>query len=98
MSSVCLNDCQNPKETHSTANSVDLLKELRNSYNKNPTIGYLNINSLRYKIISLRELLLKAPIEILCIDETKLDDSFPDAQFIIENYHFPPFRKDRKEN
>ena len=40
----------------------------------------------------------KAPIDILCIDETKLNDSFSDAQFLIENYHFPPFRKDRNNN
>ena len=37
----------------------------------------------------------KAPIDILCIDETKLDSSFPDAQFKIGGYQFPPFRKDR---
>ena len=56
----------------------------RKSHHENPFVGYLNINSLRNKIISLREILLKAPIDILCIDETKLDDSFPDAQFLIE--------------
>ena len=27
--------------------------------------------------------------------QTKLDDSFPDSQFQIENYQFPPFRRDR---
>ena len=30
----------------------------------------------------------------LCIDETKLDTSFPDSQFKIEGYQFPLFRKD----
>ena len=29
------------------------------------------------------------------LDETKLDETFPDAQFMIEKYYFPPFRKDR---
>ena len=28
---------------------------------------------------------------MLCIDETKLDASFPDAQFHIEAYQNPPF-------
>ena len=60
---------------------------------KNPKIGYLNINSLRNKILSLKEILHKALIDILCIDETKLDETF--AQFIIENFQFTPFRRDR---
>ena len=58
-------------------------------------IGYININSLREKIVSLREVLSKAPIDILCVDETKLDASFPDHQFKISGYQFPPLRRDR---
>ena len=30
----------------------------------------------------------KAPIDMLCIDETKLDFSFQDAQFYIEGYQY----------
>ena len=37
-------------------------------------------------------------MEIVCIDETKLDDSFPDQQFKIEGYQFPPFRRDRNND
>ena len=40
-------------------------------------------------------MVVKAPIDILCIDETKLDESFPDSQFKIDNYQYPPFRRDR---
>ena len=32
---------------------------------------------------------------MLCTDETKLDCSFPDHQFKIEGYQFPPLRRDR---
>ena len=32
---------------------------------------------------------------MLCVDETKLDDSYPTLQFILENLQFPPFRRDR---
>ena len=32
---------------------------------------------------------------MLCVDETKLDGSYPTLQFILENFHFPPFRRDR---
>ena len=27
----------------------------------------------------------------------KLYETFPDAEFIIENYQFPPFRRDRNK-
>ena len=37
----------------------------------------------------------KVLIDILCIDEKKLDDTFPDAQFKINNYQYLPFRRDR---
>ena len=37
----------------------------------------------------------KAPLDIVCIDETKLDESFPDFQFYMESYQFPLFRRDR---
>ena len=42
-------------------------------------IGYLNINSLRNKTDNLREITKNVPLEILCIDETKLDSSYPDT-------------------
>ena len=32
---------------------------------------------------------------MFCIDETKLDESFPNSQFLLENFQFPPFRGDR---
>ena len=34
-------------------------------------------------------------LEYISISETKLDASFPNSQFKIEGYHFPPFRRDR---
>ena len=58
-------------------------------------IGYININSLREKIITLRKVLSKAPIDILRVEETKLDANFPDHQLEIPVYQFPPFRRDR---
>ena len=58
-------------------------------------MGYLNINTLRNKITSLREIIAKAPLDVFCVDETKLDDSFPNSQFILEDFQFPPFLRDR---
>ena len=51
---------------------IEGLTNLRNAYQNNPLIAYLNINSLREKIISLREILKKVKIDVL-FDETKLD-------------------------
>ena len=61
----------------------------------NPIVGYLNINSLRNKIDNPREVCKKVQIDVLCINETKLDDSFPDSQFKINGYQFPFLRRDR---
>ena len=33
----------------------------------------------------------------MCIDETKIDPSFPDAQFHTDGYQFLPFRRDRNK-
>ena len=71
------------------------MTKVRKSYPNNPIIGYLNINTLQNKIISLREIIAKAPLDVFCVDETKLGDSFPNSQFILENFQFPPFCRDR---
>ena len=72
---------------------IEELINLRTLYTNNPIIGYLNINSLENKITELREVCRKAPIDLLCIDETKLDASFPDAQFHIEGCQHPHLGK-----
>ena len=74
---------------------ISSLVRSRKNYPNNPLIGYLNINSLRNKIDCLQILLEKAPLDILCVDETKLDNSFPDPLFQLQNYQFPPLRRDR---
>ena len=55
---------------------------LRKAYQNNPLIGYININFLREKIVSLRSI-IESSHRILCVDETKLDTSFRDHQFKI---------------
>ena len=71
---------------------IDLynLQLLKQKYHSNPFISYLNINSLSNKIDALRQIWKTAPL-----DETKLDSSFPNAQFGIDGYIFPPYRRDR---
>ena len=62
--------------------------------NKNRLIlGHLNINSLAGKLDQL-QLLIGKNIDILVITDTKIDSSFPKAQFKIEGFSMP-FRIDR---
>ena len=86
------------EKTKSHCLDLDGLNRLSKEYQNNPVIGYLNINSLRNKINDLIKICKKAQIHVLCIDETKLDKSLPDAQFHIEGYQYPAFRKDRNKN
>ena len=69
-------------------NSVDLqsLKSAQSDNTENPMIGYLNINNLQNKIIDLREFLKHISLDYFVLSETKLDNSFPCAQFQIADY------------
>ena len=69
------------------------LKMLRIENKGNLMIGYLNINSLQNKFEALKALVEKN-IDILVLSETKIDESFPSNQFLIDSFS-PPFRKDR---
>ena len=59
----------------------------------NLILGHLNINSTRNKFEAL-EFLIGNNINIFLISETKLDDSFPKAQFLIKGFS-APYRFDR---
>ena len=49
-------------------------------------MGYLNINSLRNKIIDLRKIVKYSELDYCVIRETKIDESFPSQQFAIDNF------------
>ena len=69
------------------------LKTLRLNNPKNVIFSYHKINSIRNKIGSLREVVMEN-IDILAIAETKIDESFPTAQFLLFGYH-SPYRLDK---
>ena len=48
--------------------------------------GYLSINSIRNKHEYIQDLLHRNLVDILFLSETKIDASFPDAQFSIDNF------------
>ena len=58
---------------------------------------YLNINSLRNKIVGLREIILELSLDYLVLSETKIDQSFPTAQFYIKGYEVRA-RRDRDKH
>ena len=56
-------------------------------------MAHLNINSIRNKIEGLKFLVAKN-VDILVISETKLDESFPTSQLLIDGFK-KPFRFDK---
>ncbi len=72
------------------------LAEVRREGVGNIIIAHLNINSLRNKFDSLAQL-VSGNIDILIIGETKLDDSFPSNNFIINGFK-KPYRRDRNSD
>ena len=61
-----------------------------------PIIAQLNINSITSKFQFLENEIC-ANLDILLISETKLDDSFPSAQFLLDGFS-KPYRLDRYSN
>ena len=65
---------------------------------KNPerviiVIRNLNINSLPNKFEQLKDTVIKY-VYVLVLTETKLDDSFPKAQFLVDGF-YEPYKYDR---
>jgi len=60
----------------------------------NLKIAHLNINSIRHKFHPLSQILSRSLLDILFIQETKIDASFPCGQFHVDKYI--TYRKDVK--
>ena len=76
MSSPYLRDYKNQNKELTSSSNTDKDKDsdldpwLRD-YPSNSMLGYLNINSIRNKIVPLTDIYKTFPIEVLCIDQTK---------------------------
>ena len=79
------------------SSGFEAVRENRLKYVNNPLIGYLNINSLRNKIVDLREIILELSLDYLVLSETKVEESFLIAQFYIKGYEVRATR-DRDEH
>ena len=71
----------------------DKLKSLRIENLNRVIIAQININSIRNKFDALVSD-IRGNIDILMISETKIDNSFPTRQFLIDGYT-APYRLDR---
>ena len=69
-----------------TLNNVFKLKNLRVVNSQNAICSYLNIHSLRNRLSDLTKLVFEH-IDILIVEQTKLDASFTTAQFWIPGCH-----------
>ena len=80
-------------ENMKDSNPHHMLTKIRGQNVDNIIIAHLNINSLQNKFEVLKSLVL-GNVDLLIISETKIDESFPLNQFIIEGFS-SPFREDR---
>ena len=87
----CLKSKANQMANTENSN-MDLKTLCLKNFNK-PIIAHLNMNSLRNKFEFLISL-IKSNIDVFMISKTKLDESFPTSQFMINGFS-PPFRLDR---
>ena len=64
------------------------MKIVRSKNPKNINFSYLNVNSVRNKFKNISSLILES-VDILIVVESKLNSSFPTAQFLISGFHHP---------
>ena len=73
----------------------NILSKLRRDHPNNIVIGHLNINSIREMFECLKDI-IGTSIDMLLISETKLNDTFPQGQFVINGFR-APFMEDRND-
>ena len=84
------------KDTDTNDDPYSIIDNLKIKNHNRVIIAHININSLRNKFDILSDI-VKNKIDILCISETKLDDTFPSFNFFISGYS-APYRLDRSGN
>ena len=90
---------ENNHKHNSATIDIEESKKIRTANTNNPMISHLNVNHLRNKISEIRELTKRLYPNVLAISETKIDSSFTNAMFTIDEYYNPAdFRKDRDGN
>ena len=86
----------NPSDTEPPVDLFPHLSCFRKRFTSNFVFVYNNINSYRHKHMSVCDLLCNNVVDFLAVAETKLDLSFPDSQFKVQNYEL--YRSDFTSN
>ena len=89
-------NCENEKcevESVDTDEVLAKIKYIRIEHRKECVIACLNINSLQNKFDEVRLWLATNTFDILTIQGTKIDSTFPGSQFHVEGFKF--YRRDR---
>ena len=95
-SGTCADDNVSATLYDDETSSEDFLYHMQKHRISHPTnliIGSFNINSVRHKFSTVNHILGNGYLDIFGLSETKIDQTFPDGQFHIENYMC--HRKDR---
>ena len=83
-------------DAESATGCKKFLKSLRTSNPGKLVFAHLNINSIRKTFEMLLDQ-IKGDIDVLLVSETKIDDSFPNGNFLIDRFS-KPYRLDRNSN
>ena len=75
---------------------ISVLKALRSDNSDKLVFAHININSIRNKFEFLSTQ-VKGNIDVLMVSETKIDNSFPVGNFVIDGFS-TPYRLDRDSN
>ena len=78
---------------HVSISAFDTIRKFKTNHPRNLIITHYNVNSIRHKFYELNQLLHREYVDVFAVAETKLDLSFNDGQFYIENYKL--YRQDR---
>ena len=92
---ICAHNAYLPIQK-SPANQINNNSNLHQTRINNPSriiFGQINVNSIRNKFEQLIYI-VNNERDIVMVSETKLDDTFPTSQFLMQGYS-TPFRKDR---
>ena len=100
-SALFLKECiSNSSETeyvpNMTKNALCTLNVIRKNNLNRLICAHINTNSIRNKFDMLASQ-VKGNADVVMISETKLDDTFPVDQFVLEGFS-KPFRVDRNKN
>ena len=85
-----------PPDRMASGCDTDLFKDVSNfrlKFKSNFIIAHVNINTYRHKFAQIQDLLRKRSVVLLAISETKLDNTFPNAQFYVDG--FTVYRHDK---